>query len=216
MDLNTTNNINTNNYPTTDNADLLTENTTQAVQTGQGVNTTPTTETYGPNQNEAAIYEPSTQSTEYKTDFDTLRALWAEHEAKVDSFRRLIESLLTKQADRFDLAYDVQGRPLWTGDEMVEIDEETRAAARAEIEEGGYYSVDETAKRLLNFAVALTGGDPSKVELMRDAVQKGYEDAERMWGGELPEISQQTLAAVMNGFDEWAEAGNAGAISLLA
>jgi hypothetical protein len=36
-----------------------------------------------------------------------------------------------------------------------------------------------------------------------------------MFGGELPEISHQTLAAVMEGFDQWAEAGSATAITLL-
>jgi hypothetical protein len=35
-----------------------------------------------------------------------------------------------------------------------------------------------------------------------------------MFGGELPEISHETHAAVMKGFDEWAEAG-ADAIALL-
>jgi hypothetical protein len=83
------------------------------------------------------------------------------------------------------------------------------------IAEGGYFSVDETAARMLNFAVALTGGDPAQIEVMRDAVQRGFDQAERMFGGELPEISHQTHAAVMNGFDEWAAAGSASAISLL-
>jgi hypothetical protein len=81
--------------------------------------------------------------------------------------------------------------------------------------EGGYFSVEETAARMLDFAVALTGGDPARIEVMRDAVQRGFDQAERMFGGELPEISHQTLEAVMNGFDEWAAAGSATAISLL-
>jgi len=56
--------------------------------------------------------------------------------------------------------------------------------------------------------VALTGGDPSKIDLLRDAALKGFAEAEKVWGGELPEISQKTLEAVKNGFDEWKEAGN--------
>jgi len=97
----------------------------------------------------------------------------------------------------------------------VPRDAETRAAAQAEIAEGGYYSVDETASRILNFAVALSGGDPNKIDLLRNAVMQGFGAAEKSWGDKLPDITQRTLEAVKNGFDEWAAAGNANAISLL-
>lgn len=57
-------------------------------------------------------------------------------------------------------------------------------------------------------ATALTGGDPSKIEEMRNAFKKAYEQAEKTWGGKLPEISQKTYDAVMEGFDKLAkEAG---------
>ena len=43
---------------------------------------------------------------------------------------------------------------------------------------------------------------------MRNAFKKGYEQAEKTWGGKLPEISQKTYDAVMEGFDKLAkEAG---------
>ena len=37
---------------------------------------------------------------------------------------------------------------------------------------------------------------------MREAFKKGYSQAEKTWGGELPEISKNTFDAVMKGFDE--------------
>ena len=40
---------------------------------------------------------------------------------------------------------------------------------------------------------------------MREAFKKGYKQAEKTWGGELPEISKQTYDAVMAGFDKMAE-----------
>ena len=43
---------------------------------------------------------------------------------------------------------------------------------------------------------------------MRNAFKKGYEQAEKTWGGKLPEISRKTYDAVMEGFDKLAkEAG---------
>ena len=167
-------------------------------------------------KDEAAVYEPSKNNAIYEPDMEKVRKMWSEHDSKVEQFRMLVETLLNKQAQKFDLAYDWYGKIDWNDPNQVEIDDETRAAATAEIEEGGYYSVEETAKRLLDFAVALSGGDPSKVDLLRGAVDQGFKEVEKIWGGELPEISKKTYEAVMNGFDEWANAGSASAISLLA
>jgi hypothetical protein len=98
---------------------------------------------------------------------------------------------------------------------MIEVTPEMRAEAEAMIAEGGYFSVEETAARMLEFAVALTDGDPARAESMRDAVMAGFREAERMWGGNLPQISHDTLAATMEGFDQWVAAGDASAIALL-
>ncbi len=165
------------------------------------------------------VYELSNEKV-YKPDADRIKALWAEHEDKVSSFRKLIEGLFTKQSQKAGIANAPAGTNPWKGtawenDIMINVDDATRAKAQAEIDEGGYYSVDETAKRLLDFAVALSGGDPSKVDTLRGAVEKGFKAVEDMWGGELPEISQKTYDAVMKGFDEWSEAGDSGAINLL-
>jgi hypothetical protein len=51
--------------------------------------------------------------------------------------------------------------------------------------------------------------------VLRGAVEQAFTNAERIWGGELPEISQQTRAAVMEGLDQWAATGNARDILLL-
>jgi hypothetical protein len=140
---------------------------------------------------------------------ERVREMWNSHQQQVDSFRRMVETLLNQQAER-------QGFVLGWNIRDIEVTDEMRAEAQEMIDEGGYFSVESTATRLLDFAVAISGGDPARIDLLRDAVQRGFDQAERVFGGELPEISHQTLEAVMNGFDEWAEAGSAAAISLLA
>ena len=67
-----------------------------------------------------------------------------------------------------------------------------------------WWGVNQTSERILSFAKALTGGDPDKIEEMREAFEKGFKEATKSWGKELPEISQKTYDAVMKGFDEWA------------
>ena len=128
----------------------------------------------------------------------------------MESFRRLVETLLTQQAQRAGGNWNFNDPSA-----MVDIDEATRTAAQEAIDEGGPFSVEAVATRLLDFAVAISGGDPSRIATLRSAVERGFEAAERQWGGQLPDISQRTRDAVMEGFDQWQEAGDAGAITLL-
>lgn len=86
------------------------------------------------------------------------------------------------------------------------VDPATKAQAQQDISEDGYWGVNKTSDRIVQFATALTGGDPDKIEEMRDAFIKGYKQAEKTWGGKLPDISQQTYDAVMKKFDDMAAA----------
>lgn len=81
---------------------------------------------------------------------------------------------------------------------------EVQAGAQDAISEDGYWGVKQTSERIVTFGKALVGGDPSRVEEMRDAFIKGYEAVAKAWSSALPEISQQTFDAVMKLFDEWA------------
>lgn len=65
------------------------------------------------------------------------------------------------------------------------------------------WGVDAVAGRILDFAKSLAGGDPSKIDMLRDAVKKGFEAAGAAWGDELPGISKRTYEKVMQGFDDW-------------
>jgi len=157
--------------------------------------------------------ESNPKKTEYYADISKMREIWTEHDRQVASFQKLIQSLLQKQADK---AQQAGGQ--WDSKDpnaMVSIDEETQAKAKEAIGEGGYFSVESTASRLLDFAVAISGGDPAKIGVLRDAVQKGFKAAEDQWGGEMPEISKKTYDAVMNGFDEWQKNGSSKDIGLL-
>ena len=55
----------------------------------------------------------------------------------------------------------------------------------------------------LDFAKALSGNDPEKADLLIDAFKKGFEDATKSWGKDLPDISQRTYDAVLDKFDKW-------------
>lgn len=127
--------------------------------------------------------------------------LKADAEERTARFKSLVEQLMTKQSTTYGQATDIWSF-LSKGDSKV--DPATKAQAQKDIAEDGYWGVNKTSDRIIQFATALTGGDPSKVEEMRNAFIKGYKQAEKTWGGSLPEISRQTYDAVMKKFDDLA------------
>ena len=55
----------------------------------------------------------------------------------------------------------------------------------------------------LDFAVALSGGDEENMKKMVSAVEKGFKEATKSWGKDLPSISNDTYSATMKKFDQW-------------
>ncbi len=157
-----------------------------------------------------AVYEPSKEAAtatakKYKPDTKLIAKLKADADARTSQLQSLVEKMLTKQGDAYGKANDIW-QFLASGNYTV--DPATKAQAQADIAEDGYWGVSQTSQRILDFANALTGGDPSQIEKMRSAFEKGFKMAEKKWGGNLPDISQKTYDAVMKGFDDMAkEAG---------
>ena len=163
--------------------------------------TTKTTEDTG------VIYEHSTDTNTsstkktYKPDTALINKLKADADARTSQLRSLVEQMMGKQAATYGNANDIWSF-LRSGNYTV--DPATKAQAQADIAEDGYWGVGQTSDRIIQFATALTGGDPDKIEAMREAFKKGYAQAEKTWGGSLPEISQKTYDAVMEKFDKLA------------
>ena len=86
------------------------------------------------------------------------------------------------------------------------VDAATKKQAQEDISENGYFGVKQTSERLFDFAKALSGGDVDKMKEMQEAIEKGYKQAEEAWGGELPDISKQTLDATNKMFEEYYKA----------
>ena len=66
----------------------------------------------------------------------------------------------------------------------------------------------QTSDRMVDFAMALAGNDPEKADKMIEAVKKGYAQAEKTWGGELPDICKQTLETTISKLKEWRDGLN--------
>jgi|GEM_PF-1142565 len=78
-----------------------------------------------------------------------------------------------------------------------------RKWAQEQIDDGGYWGAEAVSKRILDFAKSISGGDKSKIPLLRDAVKKAFDEVREKFGGKLPEVSEKTYELVMKGFEEW-------------
>lgn len=90
------------------------------------------------------------------------------------------------------------------GMDSTEIEQLSPADAQAQISVDGYWGVEQTSARIVDFARAAAGSDPNRLEALKAAIQKGFEAAKEVFGGTLPDISQQTLERALARLDDWA------------
>ncbi len=126
-------------------------------------------------------------------------AMLEESNRKVKEIINLILPLVEQQG--LNLAKVV------SGEQKLTTDAATIEEAQAAIADDGEFGIKAVAERILNFAKSVIGDDPSKLDAVRAAVEKGFKEATEMLGGALPEISQKTHKAIMAEFDRWQSDG---------
>ncbi len=124
--------------------------------------------------------------------------LKAELEHRQEEMLKLVRDMLGRQGK--NVSGDNIWRTLASGD--FRVDAKTRAEAQKNIAEDGYWGVEQTSDRIVQFAIGLAGASPEMLDKMEAAFEKGYAEAEKKWGGALPSISQQTRSRVHEKFEE--------------
>jgi len=167
---------------------------------------------------EAAVYKKSDETAAssaktYTKDTVKLSEINKQVEMKLASLRGAVENLFNMQSvktgeanglnyDQIMEKYDGKLKEFY---QNLKVDDSTRLTAQQEISEDGFWGVKQTSERAIEFAKALSGGDPSKIALLKNSIEEAYKAAEKAWGGELPEISRQTQEATLKGLDDWAK-----------
>ena len=86
------------------------------------------------------------------------------------------------------------------------VDAETKKEAQEALSDPcpeGVPDVKKTSQRLFDFVAGMAGGDTAKMKSLQSAVETGYKDAEKTWGGTLPQISSDTMDATRKLFEEY-------------
>ena len=150
---------------------------------------------------EGVVYESTNiKNMSEKERASLVEKLKADADARVSQLRSLVEKMFLQQGQKITDA-DSMWKFLASGD--FTVDKATAEAAQEAISEDGYWGVNQTSQRIFDMAVALSGGDSEKMDDMLEAFQKGFQQATKTWGKELPDISQKTYAAVLEKFENY-------------
>lgn len=66
----------------------------------------------------------------------------------------------------------------------------------------GFFGITQTSNRVSDFVFSFAGDDLELLEKGREGIVKGFEEAEKLFGGELPEISYKTQERTLSLIDE--------------
>lgn len=140
-------------------------------------------------------YTKSSSKTQTKTGSDTglnIQKYSSKVSAKNEAFKSMVSSIIGKQSG---LAYNA-------------IMGDASKIQNGTIDD--YWSAEQTAQRIYDFARSLAGDDDSKLETLRKAVQTGFKQAGAKISSSgkvsgLPSICGDTYSLIMDKFDKWAK-----------
>jgi len=87
----------------------------------------------------------------------------------------------------------------YTGKPLAQLD---KSEAQSLIDEGGFFSVNETSSRVTSFVLNMTGDNLEALKESRKGLVQGFEEAEKLFGGQLPEISYETQKKTLEVIDK--------------
>jgi hypothetical protein len=87
----------------------------------------------------------------------------------------------------------------YEGKPIIEL---TKDEAKELISENGFFGITQTSNRVANFVFSFSGDNLELLEKGREGIVQGFEDAKKLFGGELPEISNKTQERTLALIDE--------------
>ena len=144
-------------------------------------------------------------NSEKKLSTGEIDSLIAEADKATENLRKLVEKLILKQTKFIDSIESKQARSsIHTNNGKTPTVEEVDQAKQA-ISEDGPFGVKAVSDRLVDFAITVSGGDKTKLAELTNAIECGFEEARKAFGGELPEICNQTYNETMRKLNDWAQ-----------
>ena len=157
--------------------------------------------------NNAQVHQ--TLKTEHSSKAEKLEAIQEEHKAsKAARFAQLmseVQSLVSskKTESSFEVQYkefqDFLGSIGYDGKAIASLSKDEAAEL---VSEDGFFGVAQTSERIAQFVISGAGGDEAMLREGRKGILQGFDEAEKMWGGKLPDISYETINKAVEMIDK--------------
>lgn len=144
-------------------------------------------------QDVEAPYEVDLSMVHKKLSADQAAAYKAQGKAAGGSLSVLVERLLLKQANTYEIAFG-----------GIESDGMMPEEAQNAMSKDGCWGAEAVSDRIVSFAFTVSGSDISKLAELKAAIDKGEKLACVSFGGPLPGICGAACSAVMQKLDKWA------------
>lgn len=138
-------------------------------------------------------------STESVTTYDNSMTLQGVHNDGFDLLRGLVINMFKEQG----LSLNIPTGNTEPGMEEINLEEITPQEAEQLIADDGYFGVEQTSDRIVEFAIGIAGGDPARIDAIKAGIDKGFNEAKQAFGDWLPDISYNTYDKVMEKLDDW-------------
>ena len=74
--------------------------------------------------------------------------------------------------------------------------------AKELVSDEGFFGATQTSNRLADFVLSGGGDDLERLKAGREGIVRGFNEAEKIWGEKLPDISYETLDKALEKIDE--------------
>lgn len=138
-------------------------------------------------------------SSESFTTYDSTMSLRGTRNDGFDLLRGLVMNIFKEQGLSLNIPVGTTGN----GVEEISLSKITPEEATELIADDGYFGVEQTSDRIVEFAIGVSGGDPARIDAIRAGVEQGFNEAFKAFGDWLPDISYDTYDAVMEKLDAW-------------
>ncbi|MPN57766.1 hypothetical protein SDC9_205460 [bioreactor metagenome] len=131
------------------------------------------------------------KSAAKKADITDIEALKRQADRATENLRNLVQKLLVEQGNK--------------AHKKALLYNEAVAQANEALSENGDFGVEAVSDRIVDFAIAIAGDDKSKLEELKAAIDRGFNEAGKAFGGKLPDICNQTYERIMEKLDTWSQ-----------
>lgn len=123
-------------------------------------------------------------------------------EAKFTSFKLKIQLFSKSETNEQNSEFKIFQSATPTELPVEHTPEQNKPKSFLDIFEEGYWGTKQTSDRLANFVINGAGDNLEKMRMGREGIIRGFKEAEKLWGGKLPEISYTTLDKALAKIDE--------------